>query len=105
MELEQVFAINIQVGQLKEVIPQYEWNDKRFQEERDYFLWWMKNPKLGGRYKFTDNMSAWNVYKLSHEVKEIDDEEEFTPSWMEEIENAINNAIRFGNYSEYGGQL
>ncbi len=105
MELEQVFANNIQIGQLKRVIPQYEWNEKRFQEERDYFLWWLKELGKGGRYKFTDQLSAWEAYERIHEPIEIDDEEEFTPSWLEEIENAINNAVRLGNYNEYGGQL
>lgn len=105
MELAQVFADNIQTSQLKEVIPQYEWNDKRFQEEKDYFYWWLCQPTLGGKYNFKDNLSAWTIYKLSHDVIEIDDEEEFTPSWLEEIENTINQAIRAGNYSEYGGQL
>lgn len=104
-ELNKVFADNIQTGQLKEVIPQYEWNEKRFQEEKDYFLWWMLQPTLGGKYKFNDQLSAWNVYKLSHEVQEIDDDEEFTPSWLEEIEQTIRDAVRVGNYSDFGGQL
>lgn len=103
--LEEVFASCIQIGQLKEVLPQYEWNEKRFQEEREYFLWWLLNPALGGKYKFTDNLSAWNVYKLSHEIIEIEEDEEFTPSWLEEIENTINNAVRVANYSDFGGQL
>lgn len=104
LDINEVFANNIQIGQLKEVIPQYEWNDKRYKEERDYFYWWLCQPTLGGKYKFNDQLSAWNVYKLSHEFEEVDDDEEFTPSWMEEIEQAINQAVRIGNYNEYGGQ-
>lgn len=99
------FAMNIQIGQLKAVIPQYEWNDKRFQEERDYFLWWLTQPDKGGRYNFLDQVSAWSAYERIHEPIEFDEEEEFTPSWLEEIENAINSAVRAGNYSGYGGQL
>ncbi len=105
MELAQVFANNIQISQMKEIIPQYEWNEKRFQEEREYFLWWLLQPDKGGRFKFTDQLSAWNVYKLIHEPIEIEEDEEFTPSWLEEINQVINNAIRAGNYNEYGGQL
>ncbi len=104
MTIQEVFAMNIQIGQLKKVIPQYEWCEKRFQEEKDYFLWWLLQPTLGGRYKFSDQVSAWEIYELSHEFQEIDDEEEFTPSWLEEIENSINNAVRVANYSEFGGQ-
>jgi hypothetical protein len=104
MTTAEIFAMNIQTPQLKAVIPQYEWNEKRFQEEKDYFLWWLTNPKLGGRYKFLDQLTAWEVYALSHEIIDVDDEEEFTPSWLEEIENAINQAVRIANYSDYGGQ-
>lgn len=100
-----VIADCIQIGQLKEVLPRYEWTEDKFKEEREYFRWWISNPKLGGRYDFKDNMSAWEVYKLSHEIIEIEDDEEFTPSWLEEIENTISNAVRAGNYSDYGGQL
>lgn len=104
MELAQVFANNIQISQMKKVIPQYEWNEKRFQEERSYFLWWLLHPSLGGRYNFKDQLRAWEVYALYHEIEELDDEEEFTPSWMEEIDNKIRSSIKFGNYSEFGGQ-
>ena len=104
MELAQVFANNIQIGQLKKIIPQYEWSKIRFQEERDYFLWWLLQANLGGRYKFSDQLSAWNVYKLSHEFVELDDAEEFTPSWMEEIENTLRNQFNYANYNEYRGQ-
>jgi len=101
MELNQVFAQNIQIPQLKKVIPQYEWNEKRFQEEREYFFWWLN--KTG--FKFADQLRAWQVYEEIHSFDEIDDEEEFTPSWLEEIDNMINQAVRVGNYTEYGGQL
>ena len=104
MELAQVFANNIQIGQLKRVIPQYEWNEKRFEEERSYFLWWLLQPDKGGRYNFLDQVSAWETYERIHEPIEFDEEEEFTPSWMEEINNAINQAVRVANYNEFGGQ-
>lgn len=105
MTTAEVFAMNIQIPQLKAVIPQYEWGDKRFQEEKDYFLWWLNKQVNEFGYKPTDQLTAWNLYTLYHSFEEVDEEEEFTPSWMEEIENAINNAIRVGNYSEFGGQL
>lgn len=103
--LMRTFANNIQIGQLRKVIPQYEWCEEKFNSEREYFFWWLTNPKLGGRYNFKDQITAWETYELSHVFEEVDDDEEFTPSWMEEIELAINNAIRAGNYSESGGQL
>lgn len=101
--LNEIFAINIQDSQLRDVIPQSEWNDTRLEEERSYFLWWLNNKG----YKFQDQLSAWEAYKREHEFFEIDedDSEEFTPSWLEEIENTINQAVRIANYSEYGGQL
>lgn len=102
--VEEVFAMNIQIGQLKAVIPQYEWTEKRFQEERDYFLWWLNQPDKGGKYNFLDQLSAWNAYERIHEPIELDEEEEFTPSWMEEINNAINQAVRIANYNDFGGQ-
>lgn len=103
-KLMRVIANNIQVGQLKQVLPQYEWTEEKFNEEREYFYWWLMQPNLGGRYNFKDNVTSWEAYKLVHEIIEIDDEEEFTPSWMEEIENTINQAVRIANYSDYGGQ-
>jgi hypothetical protein len=105
MELAQVFASNIQIGQFKRVIPQYEWCEKRFEEERNYFLWWLLQSDKGGKYKFLDQVSAWETYERIHEPIELEEDEEFTPSWLEEIENAINNAVRSGNYNEYRGQL
>lgn len=104
-ELNKVFAMNIQVSQMKEIIPQYEWNENRFEEEREYFFWWLNNPSLGGKYNFKDNLTAWETYKFSHEIIEIDDDDEFSPSWAEEIDQAISNAIRYANYNDFGGQL
>lgn len=105
MTVAEVIAMNIQTSQIKEVLLPYERTDVRIQEEKDYFLWWIKNPKLGGRFNFTDNVSAWEMYKLVHATIELDDDEEFTPSWAEDIDNVINQAIRASNYSDYGGQL
>jgi hypothetical protein len=104
MELAKVFALNIQVGQLKEVLPIYEWTEEKFKEEREYFYWWLCQPTLGGRFKFNNQVEAWDMYKLVHETIEIEEDEEFTPSWLEEIENTINQAVRIANYSDYGGQ-
>jgi hypothetical protein len=104
MTTAEVIAMNIQIGQLKEVLLPYEQNEEGYKSEREYFKWWICNPEQGGRFGFTDNISAWEMYKLVHQTFEIDDDEEFTPSWMEEIDNAINQAIRIANYSEYGGQ-
>lgn len=106
MTTAEVFASNIQVSQLKTAIPMYEWCDKRYQEEKDYFLWWLNKQVNEVGYVLTDQLTAWNQYVLYHSFEEIDnDEEEFTPSWMEEIENAINQAVRVRNYSDFGGQL
>lgn len=105
MTTAEVIAMNIQTSQIKEVLPRYEWTDEKIAEEKAYFKWWICNPTLGGRFGFKDNLSAWETYKLMHETFEIEDDEEFTPSWMEEIEMTINQAIHAGNYNEFGGQL
>lgn len=104
MTTAEVIAMNIQTSQIKEVLPRYEWTDEKIAEEKAYFKWWITNPTQGGRFDFKDNLSAWEMYKLIHETFEIDDDEEFTPSWLEEIENTINQAVRIANYSDYGGQ-
>ncbi len=101
----EVIATNIQISQLKEVVPQSEWNKERFDKEREYFLWWLKQSDKGGRFRFTDQLSAWEAYKVIHEPIELDEDEEFTPSWMDEIDQKINEAISIGNYNEFGGQL
>lgn len=90
---EEVFAANIQVSQLKTAIPEYEWSDERFQKEREYFLWWLLKMKDEKGFNFTDQVSAWDEYKRMHEYVEIDDTEEFTPSWMEEIENELRRQV------------
>lgn len=82
MTTAEVFAMNIQIPQLKEAIPQYEWSDKRFQEERDYFLWWLNKQINEFGYKPQDQVQAWTLYTLYHSFEEMDDEEEFTPSWL-----------------------
>jgi hypothetical protein len=104
MTTAEVIAMNIQTSQIKEVLPHYEWTDEKIAEEKAYFKWWICNPNQGGRFDFKDNLSAWEMYKLIHETYEIDDGEEFTPSWLEEIEMTINQAVRIANYSDYGGQ-
>lgn len=106
MTVAEVFATNIQIGQLKAAIPQYEWCENRFQEEKDYFLWWLNKQVNEFGYRLTDQVAAWTYFILYHSFEDIDDEdEEFMPSWMEEIEQTIREAVRAGNYSEYGGQL
>lgn len=105
MTTAEVFAMNIQIPQLKAAVPQYEWTTERLEDERNYFLWWLNKQVNEFNYKLTDQLTAWNLYTLYHSFDEIDDEEEFTPSWMDEIDQAINNAVRVANYSDYGGQL
>ena len=103
-DISRVFADNIQIGQLKEVLPMYEWTTEKYKEEREYFYWWLMQPSLGGRFHFQTQVEAWEMYKLVHQTLDFDEDEEFTPSWLEEIDNAINQAIRAANYNEYGGQ-
>lgn len=101
--LAKIFSENIQYGQFKEVLPIYEWNKKRFEEERNYFLWWLQNPESGGKFNFTDQVSAWEEYKRQHEYSEIEPEmEEDYVSWTEELREVMDrklNTIEFlGNY-------
>jgi hypothetical protein len=102
--LAEVYAMNIQVGQFKQIVPQYEWTTEKFEEERDYFLKWLQNPERGGIFSFPNQAEAWDMYKFLHEPEEIEEDEEFTPSWMDEIDLAINKAIVMGNYNDFGGQ-
>lgn len=105
MDTLEVFALNIQSAQLQQVLPQYKWNKEGYEDERNYFIWWLKKQVSENKYNFSDQLSAWEAYARIHEIPEFDDDEEFTPSWMEEIEQAINQAVRVGNYNEYRGQL
>lgn len=104
---EEIFASNIQEAQLREVIPQYEWNEKRLQEERDYFLWWLTKSKNEDKLDFSDQLSAWEEYKRQNEFIEIDEEdEEYGMSWDDELWKTFTDKVFFNqrNYSDYAGQ-
>ena len=102
--LAEVYASNIQIPQLKRVIPRYEWNKERFEEEKAYFLWWLKETAERKGYRFLDQVSAWEAFERIHQINEIDEDGEFTPSWMEEINQIVNQMVKPGNYNEYMGQ-
>ena len=102
--IAEVYANNIQISQLKRIVPVYNWKPEVFEKEREAFLWWLTNPKQGGRFNFTDQVEAWDLYEKIQEPVEWDEDEEFTPSWLEEIEGEIQRAIVYGNYNDYGGQ-
>lgn len=97
-----VFANNIQTSQLKEVIPQHEWSKEVFEEERENFLEWLTNPKEGSKFRFDNQLSAWEEYKRQSEFSEPEDDEIEDISWSEELELLAYmkaNTIEFlGNY-------
>lgn len=106
--MEAIFAANIQVGQLKKVIPVYEWSPERFEQEREAFLKWLLDMKEKERFSFSDQITAWEVYEAIHEPIEIEEEEFEGKSWQEEIEEIMDKVVNskdfLANYNYEAGR-
>jgi hypothetical protein len=105
MEICEVYALNIQPSQLKAVLSTDKHNSGGFEEERMYFLGWLKEQySLGLRYN--SQVDAWFWYKLAVDVSLLEDDDEWEPDWMSRIKFALEEKVLANqrNYSEFGGQ-
>lgn len=131
MDINEVYAQNIQPRQIVERIKCDPTDLKAIEYERSNFLKFLRNMEEYRR--FSSQQDAWEVYDNSEpffvydeedeefldtyevesftdrKLKEIEQEEwldQKTPDWVARLQHkayniAINNA---GNYNEYGGQ-
>jgi hypothetical protein len=100
--LAEVFAMNIQVAQIKDVLTTDLHTEQGIADERRNFLYWLDDKITSGE-RFESQVVAWDMYRLYIDFSEME-EEELELSWMLDLETALENQISPANYNEFGGQ-
>ena len=102
MDTLEIFALNIQPNQLKQLIPTREQTPERIEQERTHFLYWLREQGT----RFSDQLSAWMDYISIIDFDFSDGELDGEPVWLQELKFKLEEEVLRNqrNYNEFRGQ-